>query len=171
MLLSLLLGVMVGLRAIFRRLFGGKVTAVEGIDPLPAATNEIKFEDTDGDLIEATECGHYSYEIVIFHLYGRSIRCPGTTLCMWCLLEKAKQEVIPCAKCGLPILPGDHVLLYKKGDHLKYTDRAVKVGDDGFIGCLDIRCGGPEALVFAAGTWNGEKGFVPYHVYTSSEKI
>jgi len=136
-------------------------------DQLPSPTDEIRLERTAGSSFTA-ECGHESWEEVSLNVYGLGVQGSNKTLCPDCMIEKARRDIIRCAACGLPVLPGEGVVLYHETSKLPYAHVATHFDGDS-IGCLRWECcpsGG-----FFAGNWCGaEKGFVPADFTTSAVK-
>jgi len=103
-------------------------------------------------------CKHTGPSRYTLDLYGEVtgefVAGEENCLCSECMLVKAKEELIRCAACGLPIFPGQGVALYGKGSSLKYV--AVGTGAcNSWIGCLRWDCCPSGA--FYAGVWQGPK--------------
>lgn len=103
-------------------------------------------------------CGHPSAEEIRMHVYGADLVVSGIEKCPSCLQHEARQTIIRCVCCGLPIIPGEAVALYRDNGKFRFFRQGTKV-EDAFVGCLRFECC-PSGAYFA-GHWEGRAGFQP----------
>ena len=104
------------------------------------------------------QCGHHgprAYQLTIFGLTTRKIK--DQRFCPDCGIADAKQFIIRCCLCGLPIFPGDPVAIYNSEHIIKSS--YVHSTDDVALGCCRHDC--CISLGFFSGHWTPE-GFQSY---------
>jgi hypothetical protein len=80
--------------------------------------------------------------------------------CPTCTIEEHEYEVIHCALCGLPIIPGDGVAIYSSDTPEVNPEFATSHKTGGVYGCMRWDC--VPCGAFFAGNWMGKNGFVRY---------
>ncbi len=107
--------------------------------------------DWKSQQIHTFECGHTGPTWFYAHVYG----LPGDRIdnideCPSCYVKRLKDQVARCAICGLPIFPGNDVVLYQ-GDHHKIRYDIATIVNNKVMGCLRINCCPPFTPL--AGSW------------------
>ncbi len=109
----------------------------------------------DGEEIVRWQCGHDSWAKFRLEIYGE-VYCPKEGVledreeCGACSLLIMRPYILPCERCGKPILPGEAIGIYgKKAGTIKQ-----KTESDQVIGCMRWECGTGAAF---AGYWNGRE--------------
>ncbi len=112
-----------------------------------------------GDKKDKFECGHEGWIHFAVDLYGEMQIKPHDAFissrkkCCECMLAELAKNTIRCARCGLIIMPGDGVALYKRtGNEPAY---AMFAEDGQAIGCMRWKCCPSGGLM--VGNWDGEK--------------
>lgn len=130
-----------------------------------SAPGELSESDDRLEIVERSEseadypCGHRGSESYRVHVYGLLSRdFKGSERCPDCRLAEAKEFIIRCALCGLPIVPGDSVAMYYKTSGGLKIEIGHKI-DDSYVGCLRWDCC-PSGGLFV-GHWTG-KDIKPY---------
>lgn len=105
------------------------------------------------------ECGHQGPASFEMHFLGAGYKISTPERCPDCAREYISEHAIRCASCGLPILPGQPIVLYSIEDkHHPWTCYVSREGKKSVIGCLGWYC--CKSGGFFAGYWTN-KGFRP----------
>jgi len=105
------------------------------------------------------KCGHAGARKFTVFAHGMSISPHNDRMydfCPECFLKKARREIIKCARCGLPIFPGQGVALYPKQHAIHHN--GIGIVEDSVVACLREEC--TDAVLFS-GYWTGNE-YEPY---------
>ncbi len=99
-------------------------------------------------------CGPRGPKLYHLDVYGKVVHNNGNVpdKCGQCCVEWFRSITCRCALCGLVILPGDAVALYRPSRKFK-KERVTEV-KSGVLGCMRWDC--CESGAFFAGHWTGE---------------
>lgn len=107
------------------------------------------------------ECGHHDAVRFHFVILGRIIRFYGwfrrsSGLCPECFLRQMRPQIIRCADCGEPILPGEQVATpcrdYRDTDDARLSIIRREEGGELVVTCL---CA--DNFLGFSGHWDGER--------------
>ena len=126
---------------------------------LPPSSNEITVEVIDRKRARY-KCGHKGcseFTLIAFGLRMKSFAVSERPeFCEECLKANAEKDIIQCARCGLPIVPGEQVAIYEIEPEREYPPHSRRL-ENGVLGCMAWDCC-PMGAAYYAGHWLGSEG-------------
>ena len=118
---------------------------------LPTPTDTIEVIEAS-DKTRNYTCGHRGPTTYTISVFGEELTTRKAKKCPACSIQEIAPLVIRCARCRLPMFPGDAIALYDREFGGIHQDITYWVGDSA-CGCMRFGC--VPAGVFFAGYWNG----------------